>query len=1097
MLRIVLGEELYGVRENLLGSVCRGMESEVRGQLVIVPEQYSHEMERALCAAGGDRINLYAEVLSFSRLAGRVFACCGGISKKTLDKGGQLLAMSLAMERISSRLKRYGASRKKPEFLLRMQEVLDEFKSAGIRAGQLRQAAEEAGGQLAAKLEEMAWILESYDGVCDGLGQDANDRLTLLKEQLEQYDYAAGRRIFVLGFSDFTGLELSVIEALLQNAAEVTVGLLGDGRGNGPFSLFSDTAAQLLALAKRDGIPCETQVLPEDLSRPADLRHLCRHLFSGALRQWPEPPAALALHRSKSVYDACMETAGRIQALAAGGWRYREIGVCCLLEAEYRPVLEAVFERFGIPLYISGSDDMASDPVVGMVNAALQAATGGLEQEDVLQYMKSGLSRLDPEVCDRVENYVRAWKIRGKKWEQVWDMPPGGYGAPLDQAAREVLKQLNAARVSGIEPLASLRDGLRAAKDTGQQILALYDFFERIDLAHTLEALQERCSDEAELRQAQAYGQMYEILCGAMEQMYLVLGDTVRDPVDFSGLFAAVVGQYTVGTIPANLDSVRAGGPAAMRFGSFRALFLLGAEEGAFPACQSETSLLTELDRRKLHSLGIGVAPGRSVQMDRQIGILYQMLTSVTEHLFVGCCSEQPSYLFERMVQLFPEAVVETDAELPEILFYSADALGALSAAGAVPLETLRDTAGTAAVEAAGAIRGCAGYRMGELDNASVQRLYGEKLYLSASRTDQYAACRCAYFLRYGLRLKAQKEVSFDAPAYGTFVHAILEQTGRRVQEEGGFHAVSEARLLEIARENMAAYHDDSLEEMVRQSQRVAYLYRRNQEEVLEVVRELGRELRTSSFEPAGFEVEFSLTGSMAPVEIQGEHAKAELSGFVDRVDLFTCQGVTYVRVIDYKTGQKAFDYLDLLNGIGMQMLIYLFALEDHGQEAFGRPLRPAGVLYFPARRPILSVSGRNATAEIEKKRRAEQIRQGLLSNDQTVLHAMEQFEETPVYMPFQVNRQGEVTGDVADDSRFRLLREHVQKTLAKMADGIAAGGVEPNPIVRGSENSACTYCDYAEVCHRASGELNERPMRKADRKDFWMQLGKEAAQNG
>ena len=139
-----------------------------------------------------------------------------------------------------------------------------------------------------------------------------------------------------------------------------------------------------------------------------------------------------------------METAGRIQALAAGGWRYREIGVCCLLEAEYRPVLEAVFERFGIPLYNSGSDDMASDPVVGMVNAALQAATGGLEQEDVLQYMKSGLSRLDPEVCDRVENYVRAWKIRGKKWEQVWDMPPGGYGAPLDQATRYLRVMLRA-----------------------------------------------------------------------------------------------------------------------------------------------------------------------------------------------------------------------------------------------------------------------------------------------------------------------------------------------------------------------------------------------------------------------------------------------------------------------------------------------------------------------------------------------------------------------------------------------------------------------------------------------------------------------------
>ena len=349
-----------------------------------------------------------------------------------------------------------------------------------------------------------------------------------------------------------------------------------------------------------------------------------------------------------------------------------------------------------------------------------------------------------------------------------------------------------------------------------------------------------------------------------------------------------------------------------------------------------------------------------------------------------------------------------------------------------------------------------------------------------------------AYFLRYGLRLKAQKEVSFDAPAYGKRLFMPFWSRREAGAGRGRISCGFRSALLEIARENMAAYHDDSLEEMVRQSQRVAYLYRRNQEEVLEVVRELGRELRTSSFEPAGFEVEFSLTGSMAPVEIQGEHAKAELSGFVDRVDLFTCQGVTYVRVIDYKTGQKAFDYLDLLNGIGMQMLIYLFALEDHGQEAFGRPLRPAGVLYFPARRPILSVSGRNATAEIEKKRRAEQIRQGLLSNDQTDSMRWSSLKKRRSICHSQVNRQGEVTGDVADDSRFRLLREHVQKTLAKMPTGLPQAEWSQIPLSAEVRTQRAPYCDYAEVCHRASGELNERPLRKADRKDFWMQLGKE-----
>lgn len=1097
MLQILQSTDQRTLRREILRRICDQAGQGVTGQILVVPEQDSHEAERSLCRAGGDTISRSAEVLSFTRLADRVCACCGGVSRPVLDKGGRLIAMSLALEQVGSRLKLYGSGRKKPEFLLRILSVLEELKSAKVSSAQLQQASSRAQGQLAVKLEELSLIRESLDTVCAVVGQDANDRLELLDELLETYGYGQGRRIYVLGFSDFTAVEAAVLGTLLGQAEEVTVALLGDGTDRGPFAVSAGTVRQLKSLASAWQIPVKRTQIEAPEERDPALTHLCRHLFGGGVQPWTEPTDALELHHSAGIHGACMEVAGRIQRLAEAGWRYRDMGICCTDPELYRPVLESVFARFSIPLYVAGADPLESDPVTGMLCAALDAATGGMETEDVLRFLKSGLSRLEPELGDQLENYARTWRIRGRKWETVWDMHPDGYGLPMDETVSARLELLNEARARSIAPLTALRDALRAAADTAGQVEALYSFLEAIDLAGTLEAMQDACRSASELRQAQAYGQIYELTVQALEQLHRVLGKTVREPEDFSALVSAVLSCYSVGTIPANLDSVTAGSPGAMRYDDCRALFLLGADDGAFPAYQPESSLLTEQDRKQLMELGVSIAPGRSLQLDRELTVLYQALSVPREFLFVDYCSEQPSYLFSRMRELFPALPLGEDAALPEITCYDSAALTEAAALGNPAAEALLAAAAPEREADVREIRSRASYRMGELEPKGVEGLYGEKLYLSASRMDQYAACRCAYFLRYGLRLKPQKEAAFDAPVYGTFVHAVLEKTAAKVRGEGGFHQVEEARLLDIAREMMDSYEDETLQRMLERSPRLQYLFERNRQEVLDVVRELGRELRTSDFEPAGFEVEFSAAGQMAPVEIQGETARAELSGFVDRVDLYTSGGVTYVRVVDYKTGKKAFDYTDILNGMGLQMLIYLFALEEHGSEAFGKKLQPAGVLYFPARRPILPVSGHLTAEEADEKRRTELTRQGILAKDETVLRAMEHFDKKPVYMPFQLDASGEPKGDLADLGEMRLLRDHVKRVLAKMADDLHGGAVEPNPILRGPEDGACTYCDYAQVCHRASGEVPGRPMRKTERKTFWNLLEKEAENHG
>ena len=1095
MLQLLISTEPRALRQAVLQRVRDNQERNCPGQILIVPEQFSHEAERMLCEIGGDTISRYAEVLSFTRLAHRVFAAYGGVNRPRMDKAGRLIAMARAVETVGSRLKLYGACGRKPEFLLRLLTLLDELKSARIGVEQLGESARQTGGQLAVKLEELALLQESLETVCASIGEDANDQLMLLDQQLQEHPYIAGREVFLWGFSDLTAIEMEILHTILEQADSVTVALLTDGTTAGPFSVATGTLLRLRQMAPEE---CRTVRLDGTDCRPAALCHLTDNLFGGAASPWESAVPALHLHSSGGVFEACMDVAGRVQDLARQGWRYRDMAICCTDMTAYRPVLEDVFDRFRIPLYVSGTDAMESNPVVGMVQSALDAAAGGMETEDVLQFLKSGLSTLTPEQCDQVETYARTWRIRGRKWDAEWDMHPEGYGAKMTEETEQQLNLLNEIRLRGAGPLLSLRDGLRQASNTAQQVTALYDFLTAIGLADTLEQMQQRCRSKAELRQAQLYGQMYELVVEALEQLYQVLGDTVRTPEDFAQMVSTVLAQYDVGTIPANMDSVACGAPPAMRYQRCRALFLLGADDGAFPSYQPETSLLTEQERKQLVDLGLPIMPGRSMQLDRELAVLYQALAAPAERLYLSYTAEQSSYLFLRISRLFPQNPVEQDEMVPRILLYDAEALGQAAASGRnEKLNGLIESAGTAVQEAAAAVREKAAYGPGSLEPQAVSRLYGKRLQLSASKIDQYAACRCAYFLRYGLQLKPQKEASFDAPIYGTFVHAILEQTAAQVRQEGGFRVVSEERLLEIAREKVAAYEDETLQRMLERSERLAYLFARNQQEVLDVVRDLGRELRVSQFEPVGFEIEFSALGPLGPITIEGHQMGADLSGFVDRVDLYTKNGVSYLRIVDYKTGKKSFDYTDLLNGRGLQMLIYLFALSDNGQSLYGENLQPAGVLYFPARRPILPATQRPDPEELERKRQTEQTRQGLLLNDSTVLEAMEQFVTKPVYLPIQLTKDGTIQGDLADREELQLLRRHVQRTLEQMADSIADGAVEPNPIVRGSEDTACAYCDYAAVCHRASGIVTARPMRKTDRKDFWKQLRMEAEDHG
>jgi ATP-dependent helicase/nuclease subunit B len=365
-------------------------------------------------------------------------------------------------------------------------------------------------------------------------------------------------------------------------------------------------------------------------------------------------------------------------------------------------------------------------------------------------------------------------------------------------------------------------------------------------------------------------------------------------------------------------------------------------------------------------------------------------------------------------------------------------------------------------------------------------------LNLSASQIDRQAECRLSYFLQYGLNAKERKEATVDPAEFGTYVHWVLEHTARTVMERGGFGKVSLDETLEIAISYSDRYAAENFQQV--DSQRLTYLFRRNRRELEMVVEELWEELKQAEFTPEEFELKFGKDGRMDAIDLPAATMQAVLRGFVDRVDICKKDGKNYFRVVDYKTGKKDFDYCDVFNGVGLQMLLYLFALEQGGEEIVGENPIAAGVQYFPARAPLVAADSKLTDEEAKIARQNEWKRRGLLLNDEVSIAAMDAGEDMP-RLSCKRTKDGTLTGDLADSHQMGLLRQYVFTLLGKMVDEIASGIVSPNPYTRGTSHDACTFCPYGAVCHKASvqGRRNYKAM---DAKRFWDEV-EEVADRG
>ena len=1130
MLQLLIGPSGSGKTQYILDRLSHLTAQGQQNILWLVPEQYSFESERAILRALGPVQAAGVRVLSFSRLADMVEREVGGMAGQRLDEGMRALLMSRALTQVAAIAEDAATPMQgvrvrlatDSAYVEQMLTLWEELRQCAVPTAELERVSAELaedGGLLAQKTEALYRVFTAYEGLAAATGLDELDDLTRLAERLPDSRLPDGLTVFVDGFKGFTVQELKVLEALMPRVAAMTVALCTDTPGKAwpqtkpsecrrEYPLFSPVTATIDSLRRA----ADNHHLTWQMTRLTDnhrtesgaLQALERGVYAPNPTVYEEDAAEVIVTPCADVYEECAYAVRQIRRLLREeGYRCRDITVAVRNLPDYQGILDEMLHREGIPCYMDTRQDILCEPLVVYVRAALRVAVGGWRTEEMLRLMKTDLWPLSATEIAEVENYVYTWGIDGARWERDWTENPSGLGREMNDYDRATLARLNARRGALMRPLMTLRDSLRGRVTGRQFATAVYTWLG--GQKHLPARIKEQIETLEELAQpvlAAHAERLWESVMDILDRFALALGDQTMPAAQLEEMFTMLCRTIDMGSLPQSLDAVTVGSADRIRYSAPRAVFVLGANEGVFPAYPMGGGILSEEERRRLQERKLVLADDVLTQCVEERYYAYLAMSAPSERLIMTYHTggeNAPSPLVEMVRRILPrhaigvaQAADGSDLESAHEMF---DRLARDYAADTPLTHSLRRVLGEQSAYAprlAAVERSVAGvpFRLENAENA--KSLFGTDICVSASQTESFYHCHFSYFCRYGLRIQPRRVAQVDASVFGTLVHYVMETLLPIYSAEGGL--VDQLREQEptpaLDRELMTRLQGDvraAVAEYIHKemggtdekSGRFLYQVGLAERSACNMLWHTLMELRQSRFVPVDFELgihpeEEQDAEGVVSLRLPTDAGSVQVRGSVDRVDLFRrFDGTVFVRVVDYKTGAKTFDMNELTAGLGTQMLLYLFIVCDNSRRYLeGSILRPGGVLYHPLSDLVVDRGQ-------DPKERLKQMRMsGILLDDPSVVLAMEK-DGGNLFVPAKLNKEGQPTGNVVTQHQFDLLRKTVETLLVGMADKLAAGDIAALPLKK-DNTDPCRWCDYRAVCARdAESAVQELPPKR------------------
>lgn len=1081
-----------------------------RNFLIIVPDQFTMQTQKDLVMRSDRGGILNIDVLSFGRLSHRILEEVGTKEMPVLDDTGKSLVLQKIAADLKEQLPAMGSLLHKQGYIHEVKSAISEFMQYGISTQDMDKliASAEKRGALAMKLRDLKTLYWGFQDYIRDHFITTEETLDVLRRSLVKSKILPDSVVVFDGFTGFTPIQNRLIQELMR-VCEETIVAVTIGEEEDPyqmdgeqklFHLSKKTVADLVKLAAEAEVTRGEDVFvkggPNRFTEAPALCYLEQNLFRYQYEPYTEKQCEIRMFEALSPREEVHQTALYIRKLIREeGLTYRDIAVVIGDLEGYASYVETEFGQLEIPCFLDRTRGIVLNPMIEYIKSVLQLYIRDFSYDTVFHFLRSGMADISREEIDELENYVirtgaRGYRTYSRLFTRKTEEMQQGSGQEDTERAEETMERLNRIRQQFADTVEILHMAPRAK--AGEYVDHLYDFLEQNQVQQKLLNYQQRFEQEGDLAKAREYAQIYRLVMDLLDQIYELLGEEEISLQEFADILEAGFGEITVGTIPQNVDRIVVGDMERTRLKQVKVLFFLGVNDGNIPKNASKGGIISDMDREFLIESGTEMAPSPRQQMYIQRLYLYLNMTKPSQRLYLSYAKVnsdgkgiRPSYLIDTVRKLFPQLAVEYPQNRSRLEQIEGRQEGARYLA-----EELREYAdGTLREEerqdfylmyrayeadpegrdrlTAAAFRR---YKESGLSRIVARALYGRQLENSVSRLETYAACACRHFLQYGLSLQEREEFGFEVSDMGNVYHAVLENFAGKLAESGrtwwDFDENFATQAIKEAVEGYAATYGETV---LYSSARNEYAITRMSRILTRTVLTLQQHLKQGSFQPDDYELSFRFAEDLDSIHVDlSEEEKMHLQGRIDRIDVSEDAEHVYVKVIDYKSGNKKFDLAALYYGLQLQLVVYMnAAMELESRKHPDKEIVPAALLYYHIDDPTIETPVELTQEQINEEILTKLRMNGVVNSDPAVVERLDRFlQDKSKVIPVEKKKDGSFSArsGILSREELHVVSAYVDTKIRQIGREILDGKIAANPYEKGNEE-ACTYCAYKKVC--------------------------------
>ena len=1057
---------------------------------LIVPEQYTLQSDINLLENIDFATIMDAKVLSFSSFCRYIIDRSGGFDGEILGKNGKLMVITNILKDINDELILFKNAYQNIDFVNDLKDLITNIKDNNFDEEFFKKIDNDLEDEvLKLKFRESKLIFDAYQKAIKDHFIDAEDMVELVVDKLDSCDFLKDANFYFDKFDYVSDIKMDFIEKLVKISKKVSICLTLDKNFiENPLSKdieIYDMAIKFYHRLKEIDQVHEIN-LQAEINKQEDIKHLCTNFEKYNPQIYDKPPKNIYLLESTSTKSEVENVALTINKLIVKEKiRYKDVAIYISDQNEYENEIKKIFTRYNIPIFLNKTNKLINNHIIKTFLSCLRIVIYGYNYQDLSYFLRSNIFDFGENANKKaitLQNYLLTRKIKGSMFlaDKYFIMDYEFYQKFYENdpqkeekisAIEEEYGFVNDIRSQVIDLFSKLIDLSKKETENKEIVTAIYELISNEKFISGITNYQNILKEKSDLDKFEENSQVWDKFLGILEEIASLMGSRNNSLKDIYTLIYALCNDIEIGIIPPSKDHLTITSFQSPRIPNKKINFALGLNDSFFPSKSAREFILAKDEKEKLKNIDLDLKIYEEDLEEKEKLNLYKMFGGSDKIYLSYALSDKnggginKSIVLNGILNIFPKlkAFNFTNISLEDLKYsknlstkFAMDNLRKIKLGENLDKKSLEFTkAFNNYLKNYGLyeIILAALFYSNDKNNlslATATNLY-PKNHFNITEIETYSKCPYRYFINYGLKIERDQSFDVDNMELGTIVHSCYEEISKLIKDKN-LEDITNEDLENLIADNFSKSIENNLDKARRDDKRNIFILNNIIKNTKNNSKEVLGQLKSGEFRISDVEVDFGY-GKENDLPKVFVDDKNYLRGRIDRID----RAGNFLRIIDYKTGKKTFKIVNVLNGLDLQLLVYMISAKENDKE-----ITPIGSFYMPLADELVKLNEvyeKNNLSEIY----ADKFRiNGLIVKVNEEIFKLIDKGFTDIKTMNVIDQKNT---DILSLEEEEILENFAKKLVSSYIKEIKLGNIKINPLRYNDSRNECQYCDYKGIC--------------------------------